>query len=209
MYSHTDAYTAWCDRDGLASMHTLQSRVNLANAQARSGDLDGATTTLRAVLQGWSDRRGTHVADNIVARLNLAAVLWDSRNIDEAQREHAAALALCNRVLGPSHPVTRRARRMKRLMRSSMTGHDNNDDVTDDEVADLIKQLVEEYRGDDEECHAAATRIQSSFRGFRARKHFKKMRCDRIHAIVTIQAAFRRHLVRLRQRNAEIGRAHV
>ncbi|WP_185845457.1 tetratricopeptide repeat protein [Kibdelosporangium aridum] len=91
---------------GAEHPNTLTSRNNLALVLHDQGDLAGAETEHRAVLQIRTRTLGTEHPNALTSRNNLALVLHDQGDLAGAETEHRAVLQIRTRTLGTEHPDT-------------------------------------------------------------------------------------------------------
>ncbi|KRA52987.1 CHAT domain-containing tetratricopeptide repeat protein [Devosia sp. Root635] len=87
---------------------TLAALSNLVAARYYSNDLAAAETLQRQVLAGWVQAFGETDPGTIEAQRNLAVILEEADQLEEAAIEYTAALAAARRHLPRNHPVALR-----------------------------------------------------------------------------------------------------
>ena len=95
---------------GGTGLDAVIAREDLALAYYRAGRTDDAATSFERALAEWR-RVGADAESTLAARTSLAAIYCESGRSKQAIPLYESVLTDCNRIHGPAHPDTFRARR--------------------------------------------------------------------------------------------------
>jgi len=84
--------------------------INAGLMLEQAGDLEGAQAMHRRAVEGWTRAQGPEHSGTLLALGNLSGVEIDRGNLDEGIATYRSVPGVRERVLGPLHPDTVRAR---------------------------------------------------------------------------------------------------
>jgi hypothetical protein len=101
---------------GETNLETLRAINNLAGTISAQGDLDAACDLLEGVMASSCHLFGEQHPDSLTAMSNLAAILWQRRDREEAYALQQHVVDIKRRVHGDPDQATRAAAEVLEMM---------------------------------------------------------------------------------------------